>query len=66
MDGILVVEVRDNGRGFVVDSPGGARFGLRGMRERAEAIGAELQVDSLPATGTTVRLSLSLPAESAK
>ena len=56
----VVVEVRDNGRGFAVDLPGATRFGLRGMRERAETIGAEIQVSSYPAVGTTVRLRVPL------
>lgn len=57
-DGNVIVEVRDNGRGFAVDLPGATRFGLRGMRERAEAIGAEVHVSSFPSKGTTVRLSV--------
>ncbi len=56
-DGLLV-EVADNGRGFDVASPGAARFGLRGMRERAEGIGADLQVSSCITSGTTVSLRL--------
>ena len=59
----LIVEVQDDGRGFAVDSLGAARFGLRGMRERAETIGAEIQVRSCLSGGTTVCLSLPLPQE---
>lgn len=54
----IIVEVKDNGRGFAVDLPGATHFGLRGMRERAEAIGAEVHVFSCPSNGTTVRLSV--------
>lgn len=51
----IVVTVRDDGRGFSEER--GDRHGLRGMRERAESIGAELDVSS-SATGTCVTLSI--------
>ncbi|RJP48455.1 MAG: sensor histidine kinase [Anaerolineaceae bacterium] len=52
-----LIEVADDGRGFrPADSVAAARFGLRGMRERAEAVGAEFQVTSCPSGGTTVRV----------
>lgn len=48
------LEVRDDGTGLVV--PGTHdHYGLVGMRERAEAIGAELEIESNPLVGTTVR-----------
>jgi signal transduction histidine kinase len=69
----LVAMVRDDGSGFSVsdrDSGMTARgdgaqdprsgFGLHGMRERAELVGAELEVDSRPGAGTTVRVSVPL------
>ncbi len=54
------MEIRDDGRGFAgtpLDGPSG-HFGLTGMRERAEAIGATLTVESSPGEGTVVRLAL--------
>lgn len=58
-NGDLLLEVRDNGQGFSPEEiPGLSQYGLRGMRERAELIGAEFQVISKPQQGTTVRLSL--------
>lgn len=60
-DGDLILEVRDDGKGFdVEDVPKASRHGLQGMRERAELIGADFQVISLPQQGTTVRLRLPL------
>jgi|GEM_PF-1294538 len=56
-DGAVYLEVQDNGPGFDAANPiAKARFGLRGMRERAEIIGAELEVDSRPGEGVSIRL----------
>ncbi len=62
------MEIRDDGRGFAGSPPDGSsgHFGLTGMRERAEAIGATLRVESSPGEGTTVRLALSLSRETEK
>jgi two-component system nitrate/nitrite sensor histidine kinase NarX len=63
-EGTLILEVRDDGQGFdAEDIPEVSRHGLRGMRERAEMIGADFQVISQPGAGTTVVLSLPLPME---
>jgi two-component system, NarL family, nitrate/nitrite sensor histidine kinase NarX len=57
----LFLEICDNGIGFSsLDVPELARHGLQGMRERAELIGADLQVLSKLKEGTTVRLRLPL------
>ncbi|MEW5872518.1 MAG: GAF domain-containing protein [Chloroflexota bacterium] len=58
----LVLEVRDDGSGFSPEDVSMAsRHGLRGMRERAELIGADFQVISRPGQGTTIRLRLPFP-----
>jgi two-component system nitrate/nitrite sensor histidine kinase NarX len=57
----LLLEVRDDGQGFAPEDITGAwRHGLRGMRERADLIGADFQVVSRPQEGTCVRLRLPL------
>ena len=57
-----VLEIADNGRGFpveeVLDQSSKRHFGLRFMRERAQLIGARLDIVSNAASGTTVRLAL--------
>jgi signal transduction histidine kinase/FixJ family two-component response regulator len=48
------LELRDNGKGFVVGYANGGGIGLIGMSERAEQIGATLAVTSKPGTGTKI------------
>src|SRR2546430_1701958 len=48
------LELRDNGKGFVVDSANGGGIGLIGMSERADQIGARLAVTSKPGRGTKI------------
>jgi len=62
-DNILELTVADNGKGFDVEDYGlnhRPRFGLSTMRERAEAIGAEFNLDSEPGAGTRVTVRLAL------
>ncbi|MGI6037031.1 MAG: sensor histidine kinase [Limnochordia bacterium] len=54
----LVVE--DNGRGFLLDEVGKDRFGLLGMRERAELLRGECHIDSVPGRGTRIKASIPL------
>lgn len=55
----LSLEVSDDGRGFNPDEVDGAdRFGLQGMRERAQLAGGMLQIASRPGAGTRVRLTI--------
>jgi signal transduction histidine kinase len=52
----LVIE--DNGAGFQPDAVGGEHFGLAGMSERAELIGATLSIRSTPGQGTRIELEM--------
>lgn len=52
------VEICDDGCGFDLSIPFPGHLGLRIMRERAEAIGAALHIQSQPGLGTTIRLSV--------
>ncbi len=56
-----VLTIADDGRGFDSSAPPPAgHLGLVGMRERAEAIGARLRVESAPGAGTRVIVELPL------
>jgi signal transduction histidine kinase len=51
----VVIEVRDNGRGFDPNTLGHTRsLGLTGIRERAALIGASAEIIGSPGTGTLV------------
>jgi signal transduction histidine kinase len=63
-DSDIQAEVRDDGVGFAVPPrasilAASGKFGLMGMYERADLIGAELSIESAPRDGTRVRLTLS-------
>jgi signal transduction histidine kinase len=51
-----VLEVVDDGRGLAATTARPDAFGILGMRERAAAIGARLEIVSPP--GTTVRCEI--------
>lgn len=58
-DGVLTIEIRDNGRGGAAAGPGG---GLVGLADRVAALGGVVRVSS-PSGGPTV-LHASIPCES--
>lgn len=58
----VTLAIEDNGEGFVVpESPAemapAGHFGLLGVQERAESIGARLQIESAPRKGTCLQVS---------
>jgi signal transduction histidine kinase/ligand-binding sensor domain-containing protein len=62
----ILLEVQDNGRGGAAPHARGfaaGHFGITGMQERAEAIGGRLEIESPPGRGTTIRLRVSVLAE---
>jgi signal transduction histidine kinase len=68
MDGEAALDVRDDGVGFAPSSPqdgagpggagGNGGLGLPGMRERVEALGGRLAVESAPGRGTTIAVTV--------
>jgi signal transduction histidine kinase len=61
-DEAVTLEVSDDGVGFDPALPRPGHMGLRTMRERAEMIGASLEIASAPGEGTLVRVRAPLPA----
>jgi signal transduction histidine kinase len=61
----VVLEVRDDGRGFDPTSLFVGHLGLESMRSRAAEIGAAIRVDSRPGQGTLVAVELPVATESA-
>ncbi len=55
---LLELVVRDDGLGFDPAVPARGHYGLLTMRERAEACGGALEIDSAPGRGTRVRVSV--------
>ncbi|MDF5719491.1 MAG: PAS domain-containing protein [Rhizonema sp. PD37] len=54
-----ILQVKDDGRGFGVGSiPLSSGFGLLGMSERAERIGAQLTIQSQPGQGTEIIVTI--------
>ena len=64
VDGRVILEVADQGRGFDV---GKVRrgTGLEGMRHRAEALGGIFSISTTPGEGTTIRVEVPVEQESA-
>lgn len=69
--GQLEMEVRDNGRGFVVPahpmekaSSGTTGRGVRNLYARMQELGGSCRIDSSPGQGTSVRLSVPLSQQS--
>ena len=56
----LLLEIADNGAGGAVERPGS---GLEGLRDRAEAAGGTMELDSPPGRGT--RVVVAIPASAA-
>lgn len=56
--------VEDNGQGFITDSlPGRTGLGLVGMRERLALVSGRLDIESIPGSGTTIRIEVPSPKD---
>ncbi|GIG67110.1 sensor histidine kinase [Phytomonospora endophytica] len=58
MEDLVVLDIRDDGRGFTATVTGG--FGLKAMRQRAHSLGGDVRVESSPGNGTAVSVSIPL------
>ena len=52
------LRIHDNGGGFDTNAVPSGHLGLIIMRERAEGVGAKLEITAVPGSGTDVRLSV--------
>ena len=60
-DGVLTVEISDDGKGFSdIERNKREAFGLRGLEERARSVGGWLDISSIPGRGTAIILSVPL------
>jgi two-component system sensor histidine kinase UhpB len=59
-DGILQIRVGDDGRGLAPDWQRPGHYGVRGMRERARALGGDVRIDNLATGGVCVSARLPL------
>jgi len=57
-DGSIVLQITDDGCGFDPSKVTDDRFGLEGIRQRAELLGGTFQVTSQPKAGTTLEIRL--------
>jgi signal transduction histidine kinase len=62
-NGAVVVEVRDNGRGFDPTAGHPGHFGLDSMRSRAAEIGGRIVITSARGSGTAVRVRVPREAD---
>ncbi len=59
----LLVRIEDDGRGFDAANPGRSGMGLANMRRRVETyLGGAFKVESEPNRGTTITMTVDLPA----
>ena len=61
MEPTLRLEITDNGVGFDPKTTPTDRYGLAGMAERAELLGATLAIESAPGQGTTIVMAIEGP-----
>jgi signal transduction histidine kinase len=60
IEDVIQVKLSDNGVGFNLDQAS-TGFGLRSMNERAQLIGGQLTIGSVPNQGTQIHLSVPQP-----
>jgi signal transduction histidine kinase len=60
-DTAVQLAITDDGQGFDPDDVPAEHMGLDIMRERADAIGAEIEIDSRPGTGTSITITWPIP-----
>lgn len=64
--GLVRLEIRDDGIGFILSEARDIGFGLAGMKRRAERIGARLSIHTAPRAGTRVAVEAPLETSSSE
>ncbi len=59
----LMLEIKDDGRGFYPQQAFPGHLGLHSMRERAEKLGGRFELESVLGRGTTIRVKMPIPAD---
>jgi signal transduction histidine kinase len=62
----VVLQVKDDGKGFSPENCAGPKdghFGLLGIRERTERLGGQVNITSAPDSGTLIRVEIPLDAQ---
>jgi PAS domain S-box-containing protein len=57
----FLILIGDDGRGFRMEKVSSSRFGIRGIKERAEMFGGCACWDSTPGSGTTLKVHMKVP-----
>ena len=60
MEDLVILDVQDDGKGFLPAAVEGSGYGLAGMKERITRLRGTFSIESVPGEGTTI--SFSLPA----
>ncbi|MEP6883796.1 MAG: histidine kinase [Gammaproteobacteria bacterium] len=63
LGGNLQLRIEDDGVGFDTEQPRQGHYGIVGLHEQAQLIGAELRIDSAPGRGTTLTVTLRMIPE---
>jgi signal transduction histidine kinase len=56
----VILEVRDDGCGLRGEHSKAGHFGMLDMRERAQALGSQLVIESAPANGTIISVEVAM------
>lgn len=65
VDSTAELEVSDDGQGFNLANQDGKGHGLPNIRQRAAALGGEAQIESMPGSGTLIRVRIPIPRDPA-
>jgi len=55
---VVILEIRDNGKGFDTTASFPGHLGLHSMQERVKSLGGELLIESAPGQGTRIRAQI--------